>query len=589
MQFCVITEIVWWLWPLLFGDHCKMAEMTIPTQKKKGLLGEQLLASGAVAGPQLAIALQQQKRTGEMLGEILRKLGFLSSDGLSLALANQFGAEHIDLDQLEASPECVAMVPETIARERHVVPVSFEFEILTVAMANIYDVATISEIESRNRVVVHAVSSSLDSIQRAIVRIYEKSGSMEQDIDAYILRAAAHIDESVEAAQIAQDAPIIKLVDLLLLRCIRQEATDLHIEPEKQLVRTRLRVDGILQLGNALPLSIYSAVTARLKIMAGVNIAESRQPQDGRIGYTLDKRSVDIRVSFFPTLFGENIVLRFLDRSKLIVGLDQLGLNEANLNDLKQAIAMPHGMILVTGPTGSGKTTTLYSALNYMNSLEKNIMTIEDPVEYEIPLIRQAQVNSKAGLTFAAALRSFLRQDPDVLLVGEIRDEETAELSIRAALTGHMLLTTLHTNNATGAIPRLVEMGQSPHALASSLVLIVAQRLFRRLCSACKEPYDPDPGQLKMLGLEIPGQVYYHGKGCLKCHFSGYKGRGALFEVLKSTTEIQNLVVQKASQNELLQQARLQGMRTLTEDAVDKVLAGSTSVEEAIRVSFEGF
>jgi type IV pilus assembly protein PilB len=566
-----------------------MATMTIPIKKQKGLLGEQLLASGAVTGPQLAIALQQQRRTGELLGEILHKLGFLSSEGLSLALANQFGAEHIELDQVEADPERIAMVPETLARERHVVPVHFENGVLTVAMANIYDVATISEIESRNNVIVHAVSSSLDSMQRAIIRIYEQAGSMEQIIDECILRAAAHIDESAEAAQVAQDVPIIKLVDLLLLRCIRQEATDLHIEPEQQLVRTRLRVDGVLQLGNALPRSIYSAVTARLKIMSGVNIAESRQPQDGRISYTLDKRMVDIRASFFPTLFGENIVLRFLDRSKLIVGLEQLGLTEANLNDLKQALERPNGMILVTGPTGSGKTTTLYSALNHMNSLEKNIMTIEDPVEYEIPLIRQAQVNSKAGLTFAAALRSFLRQDPDVILVGEIRDEETAELSIRAALTGHLLLSTLHTNNAAGAIPRLVEMGQSSHTMASSLVLIVAQRLFRRLCPACKEAYTPDSGHLKMLGLEILGQVYYHGKGCSKCHFSGYKGRGALFEVLKSTSEIQNLVVQKASQQDLVRQARLQGMRTLMEDAIDKVLAGATSVEEAVRVSFEGF
>jgi type IV pilus assembly protein PilB len=566
-----------------------MVEKIIPVKKKKGLLGEQLLAAGVVTGPQLRIALQQQRRTGELLGEILHKLGFLSSDGLSLALANQFGAEHIDLDQLEANPEIAAMVPEAMARERHVVPVSFENDVLTVAMANIYDVATISQIESRNNVIVHAVSSSNDSIQRAVIRFYEQSGSMEQVIDECILRAISQIDESAEAAQIAQDVPIIKLVDLLLLRCIRQEATDLHIEPEQQLVRTRLRVDGLLQLGNALPRSIYPAVTARLKIISGVNIAESRQPQDGRISYTLDKRAVDIRASFFPTLFGENIVLRFLDRSKLIVGMEQLGLSEANLYDLKNAIARPHGMILVTGPTGSGKTTTLYSALNYMNSLEKNIMTIEDPVEYEIPLIRQAQVNSKAGLTFAAALRSFLRQDPDVILVGEIRDEETAELSIRAALTGHMLLSTLHTNNAAGAIPRLIEMGQSPHTLASSLVLIVAQRLFRRICPACKEPDTPDLGQLKMLELAASGQVYYHGKGCPKCHFSGYKGRGALFEVLKSTSEIQNLIVRQASHRELLQQAKLQGMRTLMEDAVDKVLAGVTSVEEAVRVSFEGF
>ncbi len=567
-----------------------MDEKTLTLALHKGLLGEQLLASGVVTNPQLTIALQQQKRTGEMLGEILRKLGFLSSENLSLALANQLGAEHIDLDRLEANPEYAKMVPETMARERHVVPVHFEGGVLTVAMANIYDVATISEIESRNNVSVHAVSSSLDSMQRALVRLYEKAGSMDQVIDECILRAASRVGNSKEAAEDAQDAPIIQLVELMLLRCIRQEATDLHIEPERQLVRTRLRVDGVLQLGNALPRSIYPAVVARLKILSGANIAESRQAQDGHISYTLDRRSVDIRTSFFPTLFGENVVLRFLDRSKLIVGLDQLGLNQPNLKEVEKAIVRPYGMILVTGPTGSGKTTTLYSILNFMNSLEKNVMTIEDPVEYEIPLIRQAQVNLKAGLTFASALRSFLRQDPDVILVGEIRDEETAELSVRAALTGHMLLSTLHTNNAAGAIPRLVEMGQSAHTLASSLILIVAQRLFRRICPSCREPYSPDPGHLKMLALPSESEhIYYHGKGCEKCHYSGYRGRGGLFEVMRCTPEIQNLIIKQASHQELERQARLQGMRTLAEDAVEKVLSGATSVEESIRVSFEGF
>jgi type IV pilus assembly protein PilB len=557
---------------------------------KKALLGEQLLAAGVVTESQLEIALQQQRRTGDLLGEILRKLGFLSSDSLSMALAHQFGAEHIDLDRLEVNPECVAMVPESLARDRHVVPVHLNNGILTIAMANIYDVVTISEIESRNNVTVHAVSSSLDSMQRAIVRIYEKASSMEKIIDECIVRASAHVGESTEAAHDAQDAPIIRLVELMLLRCIRQEATDLHIEPEQQLVRTRLRVDGMLQLGNALPRTIFPAVVARLKIMSGANIAETRQPQDGRISYVLDRRTVDIRASFFPTLFGENVVLRFLDRSKLIVGLGQLGLNELNLKDLYNALSRPYGMILVTGPTGSGKTTTLYSALNHMNSLEKNIMTIEDPVEYEIPLIRQAQVNVKAGLTFAAALRAFLRQDPDVILVGEIRDGETAELSVRAALTGHMVLSTLHTNNAAGSIPRLIEMGQAPHTIASSLILVVAQRLFRRICLNCKEPYAPDPSQLEMLGLpDATQQTYYHGAGCLKCNFSGYKGRGGLYEVMKGTPEIQRLIISQAPHQELAAQARLQGMRTLMEDAVEKVLAGATDVSEAIRVSFEGF
>jgi type IV pilus assembly protein PilB len=331
-------------------------------------------------------------------------------------------------------------------------------------------------------------------------------------------------------------------------------------------------------------------VVARLKIMSGANIAESRNPQDGRISYVLDKRTVDIRVSFFPTIFGENVVLRFLDRSKLIVGLEHLGLNEANLHNLELALVRPYGMILVTGPTGSGKTTTLYSALNFINSLEKNIMTIEDPVEYEIPLTRQAQVNSKAGLTFATALRAFLRQDPDVILVGEIRDEETAELSVRAALTGHLLLSTLHTNNAAGAIPRLVEMGQSSHTLASSLIMIVAQRLFRRICESCREPYTPDPKQLEMLSLQDASrQVFYHGHGCPKCHYSGYRGREGLFELLKVTPEIQNLIVNRAPHQEIAKQACLQGMRTLMQDAVAKVLAGITSVEESIRVCYEGF
>ncbi len=567
-----------------------MAETNTKTAAPKGLLGEQLLAAGVVTRPQLAIALQQQKRTGELLGEILRKLGFLSSDGLSLALARQFGAEHIDLDRLEANPECASMVPETMARERHVVPVRLENGVLTVAMANIYDVATISEIESRNQVSVHAVSCSVDSMQRAIVRLHEKAGSMALLIDECIQQAASRVSKPSEAAEDAQDAPIVRLVELMLLRCIREEATDLHIEPEQQLVRTRLRVDGILQLGNALPRSILPAVVARLKILSGANIAESRQPQDGRISYVLDKRTVDIRASFFPTLFGENVVLRFLDRSRLIVGLEQLGLSEASLRDLEFSLSRPHGMILVTGPTGSGKTTTLYSALNYMNSLEKNIMTIEDPVEYEIPLIRQAQVNTKAGLTFAAALRAFLRQDPDVILVGEIRDSETAELSVQAALTGHMLLSTLHTNNAAGAIPRLTEMGQSPHTLASSLILVVAQRLFRLICPACKAPCTPDPLALQRLGLPAASEhPYYQGRGCPKCNHSGYRGRAGLYEILKITPEIQDLIAGRASHQEIAKEARRQGMKTLTENAADKVLAGVASVEESVRVSYEGF
>jgi type IV pilus assembly protein PilB len=565
--------------------------MTQPTdtKRKKGFLGEQLVGKRLISRPQLAIALQQQQRTGELLGEILIKLGFVSPESLSLALANQFGTEHIDLDRLQVTPECLATVPENMARERKVLPVSLENGQLTLALSNIYDVVTISEIESRNNVMVRALSSSEDAINRAIIRLYEHPNSITEEIDDFIRLASQDVAEG-EIAGAAEQAPVIRLVDRLLQSCLRQEATDLHIEPEKALVRTRYRIDGILVLGNSLPRKILHAVTARLKIMAGVNIAETRMPQDGRISFPMENRTVDIRASFFPTLFGENIVLRFLDKAKLIVGLEHLGFTETNLEDLRKALTRPYGMILVTGPTGSGKTTTLYCALNFINSLEMNIMTIEDPVEYEIPLIRQAQINTKAGLTFAAGLRAFLRQDPDVILVGEIRDGETAEMSLRAALTGHLVLSTIHTNNAAGAIPRLIEMGQSPHILASSVILVVAQRLFRKICSNCKQTYIPDEWLLERLHLPSSKvQEYYRGRGCTECNNSGYRGRGALYELLKITPEVQTLIVNRAPVQELVQLAQKQGMIPLHQDALGKVLAGVTTIEEAIKVTHEDF
>jgi len=555
---------------------------------KKAFLGEQLLAAGAISAQQLAIALQQQSRTGELLGEVLHKLGFLSSHDLSLALANQFGTEHVDLETLEISPECLSIITEEYARERKIVPASLVSGVLTVVMANMYDVLTISEIESRFNVTVHAVSSSHEAILKAIVRLYEHPSSIEESIEECVGIASAELNESDPLSKGTEEAPIIRLVDLLLTNCVRKEATDLHIEPEQQLVRTRYRVDGILHLGNALPRKILPSVVARLKIMAGANIAESRLPQDGRITFNVDKRPIDVRASFFPTLFGENVVLRFLDKSKLLQGLHQLGFSEQNFVTFKEALGRPYGMILVTGPTGSGKTTTLYSALNFMNSLEKNIMTIEDPVEYEIPLIRQSQVNTKAGLTFAAGLRAFLRQDPDVILVGEIRDQETAEMATRAALTGHLLLATLHTNNAAGAIPRLIEMGQSPHILASSLILVVAQRLYRKLCARCKEPHSPDDWQLEKLGLSSSSHVYFRGRGCEACNHTGYRGRAAIYELLRVTQQIQPLILDRASHRQIEQVAEEQGLKTLRADAAQKVIDGLTTVEEAQRLTFEG-
>ena len=404
---------------------------------------------------------------------------------------------------------------------------------------------------------------------------------VEQSLHQVVGRGGAGVGES----EAAQEVPVIRLVDSLIGRGIQEGATDIHVEPEERLVRNRYRVDGILRQGPDIPKELQGAVIARLKVMGNLDIAENRLPQDGRISFQFGGRGIDIRISTFPTVQGENLVLRILDRAKLVLGLEQLGFSPDQLTFFRRILQSPNGIILVTGPTGSGKTTTLYSAMSNLNAEEKNILTIEDPVEYEIPGIRQSQVNVKAGLTFGASLRHMLRQDPDVIMVGEMRDEETTDIAIRAALTGHLVFSTLHTNDAAGAIPRLADMGAPPFLLSSALLLVVAQRLVRTICVSCKEEAEPDPALLKRLGLQGKEDQlkFFQGKGCDKCGFTGYRGRIGIFELLQMTPEMSPLILERVDSHTIQRAARAQGMRTLMEDGIRKALRGRTTLEEVAR------
>ncbi|MBI5904072.1 MAG: type II/IV secretion system protein [Deltaproteobacteria bacterium] len=385
----------------------------------------------------------------------------------------------------------------------------------------------------------------------------------------------------------AAGAPIIRLVDQIFLSAVQEAATDIHMEPEERIFRLRFRVDGKLRMGPSLPKMLQPAVTARVKILSAMNIAETRQPQDGKINFFVGKRKIDLRVSTLPTVHGENLVLRVLDKSKLVLGLESLGFDEKTLARLRKAIESRNGIVTVCGPTGSGKTTTLYSALSYINGLDRSIITLEDPVEYELPIIRQCQINVKAGLTFASGLRSILRHDPDVILVGEMRDSETVELAVRAALTGHLVFSTLHTNDAAGAIPRLINMGQEPFLVASSLRAIIGQALIRLNCPACREEYKPSPETIERAGLpqESIHGIFLRGKGCDQCGQTGFRGRVGVYELLEVTPEITRLVMKRANSQDLLEVATSEGMTTMREDGVAKAMRGLTTLEEVVQLT----
>jgi len=543
------------------------------------MLGERLVDRGVLTERQLELAVREQKRTGAMLGEILTQLGFVTAQTLSAVLAEQGGVTYVNLDEVEIPAEALQLVPEALARRLTVLPLSLTGRELLLAMGNIYDIEAISEIESVSRMSVKVTGAAEDDILAKINEAYGERKTIEE-----VIEEAIHAT-TMESRDPQAELPVVRLVDQLMIKAIKDRATDLHVQPGERTILTRFRVDGTLVQGPSLPKAVQAAVAARLKIMAEVNIAESRMPQDGKFQFSYGRRRFDVRASFLPSTHGEKVVLRLLDKTKLVMGLDQLGMPEAVHTRFNLILQRPHGVILVTGPTGSGKTTTLYSALNSINGSDRCIVTVEDPVEYELPLITQVQVNVKSGLTFAAGLRSILRQDPDIILIGEIRDSETAGIAFRAALTGHLVLSTLHTNDPVGSLPRLQDMGLSRLEIAASLNGILAQRLLKVNCQACSAPYEPEPESLSLLKPHQRQGKWEKGKGCEYCSFTGIRGRKPIHDLLFVTPPVRELIAQGAALSEIEAKARAEGKTSLFEHALFLAQGGLTTLEEALHIT----
>jgi type IV pilus assembly protein PilB len=547
-------------------------------------IGDRLVSKGALSPDQLEFALKEQKRTGERLGTILRQLNLITEDDLAMVLAESAGIEHISIRNLSIDPNVVNSVPEAVARKYKVFPIAVENNSVTLAMADPLDVGTIDRIQQQTRRYVKVVSSTEFDILTTIDKYYgsvREAGSLEELIeDAVRQTEAKGTGEARE--DLALVAPVIKLIDLLISTGVSERATDIHFEPEKNLVRIRFRIDGVLKQGPYIPKKLERAINSRIKIMGNLNISESRLPQDGKATISVYSKPIDVRIATFPTLFGENVVLRILNKENLIIGLDQLGFSEKNLARLTNAIHSPNGICLVTGPTGSGKTTTLYAALMRISTPERKIITLEDPCEYELPLIRQSQINVRAGLTYATGLRAILRQDPDIIFVGEMRDEETIDTAIRAALTGLLVFSTLHTNDAAATIPRLLDMGVEPFLVASSLVGVVAQRLVRLICKYCKEEIQPKPELMRR--LNAPETKFFAGKGCKNCEGTGYRGRTVISEVMLISPAIQKAIMERADASVVRKISREEGMESMLGDGIQKAVKGVTTLEEVARV-----
>jgi type IV pilus assembly protein PilB len=564
--------------------------MSVSTQVRAGgQLDQLLLARGLLSDEQLTEARDTAQQKGRSLGRVLIELGYVTEAGLVAILAEQLGLEFIDLGDASLDASAIALVPEATARRHSCIPVRFEDDKLVLAMADPANVVAVDDIRAlTKRDVVTVVATKVD-VQGAIGRYYRLDSAAESLAEEAAAATDAEqksLEEAVGSAG-AEDAPIIKLVNLLITQAVNDRASDIHIEPQERDVLVRYRVDGVLHEVMRPPKSVQAGITSRLKIMADVNIAERRLPQDGRISLTVQGKQIDIRVATLPTVHGEKIVMRILDKSSVLLRLSDLGFLPGNYERFEKSFVKPYGEILVTGPTGSGKSTTLYATLNILNKPDRNIITVEDPVEYRLPGVNQVQTHPKAGLTFASALRSILRADPDVVLIGEIRDRETAQISTEAALTGHLVLSTLHTNDAPSALTRLVEMGIEPYLVSSALDCILAQRLARKLCEKCKEPYLPTEEELHSSAFPLRGEEapkLFQAVGCAACAGTGYKGRMALHEVMPVTEELEKLTVEGASSEVMKKVAIEQGMLTLREDGMEKVRMGHTSIQEILRV-----
>ncbi|KPK40933.1 MAG: type II secretion system protein GspE [Omnitrophica WOR_2 bacterium SM23_29] len=559
----------------------------MPRRERKSL-GEAMVELGFITPEKLKEAKQEAERTRESLRRVLVKLGMVDEEAILAFIEEQMGIPRMDLSNYLIDPKTIELVPESLARKHLLIPLFKIGETLTVAMVDPLDVFAIDEMRLKTHCEIEPVVVAEKELQTALDQYYGAKGTME-DVIKSIDKDKFGLKEGVEPGLktlegLVEEAPVVKLVNLMIMEAIKAGASDVHIEPDENIMRTRYRVDGVLHEVTSPPKHLQSAVISRVKILSGMDIAEKRVPQDGRFQLKLENRQIDLRVSTVPTVYGENVVLRLLDLTSILLGLSELGFSPEVLAIYEKLIRKAYGIILVTGPTGSGKTTTLYSSLSTINSPEKNIITIEDPIEYRLELVRQMQVNPKAGLTFSNGLRSILRQDPDIIMVGEIRDLETAEIAIQAALTGHLVFSTLHTNDAPGAITRLIDMGVEPFLVASSIIGIIAQRLVRKICNDCKETYTPS--FLKDMG--ISEKVKFHrGKGCKKCMDTGYKGRIGIFELMVPNDELRALTVAKASTNEIRKAALKGGMKTMRDDGVEKAKTGTTTLEEVLRVTQE--
>jgi type IV pilus assembly protein PilB len=561
-------------------------------------IGEILIKRGLVTEKQIQEALAEQKRSKNKtrLGSILIKRGYITEDQLVDSLSKELGIPAVNLSRYEISRQAVKLIPVEIANKYQIIPIDKVGNTITLAMVDPLNIFAIDDVKFMTGCNVEPVVSAEVSIKNAIEKYYDTGVSIkdvmkdvEESVVEIVEEEKAEEEDITKLKAQVKEAPVVKLVNLFITDAVKRGASDIHLEPYENDFRVRYRIDGVLYEVMSPPLQLKSAIISRIKIMAELDIAERRLPQDGRIKVRVGGRMIDLRVSTLPTLFGEKVVMRILDRSSLSLDLATLGFEKDEFEKFMKGITTPYGIILITGPTGSGKTTTLYAALHKINTTETNIMTAEDPVEYNLPGINQVQTKPEIGLTFASSLRAFLRQDPDIVMVGEIRDYETAEIAIKAALTGHLVLSTLHTNDAPSAVSRLLNMGVEPFLISSSLLMTVAQRLVRKICSHCKERVVLSPEVIERLGLskeEVNATTFFKGRGCDDCSNTGYRGRTAIYEVMSVTDPIRELILQKVPAGEIKEKARALGMRTLRENAIRKLKQGITTAEEVLRVTF---
>ena len=558
-----------------------------------GYIGSLLLSKGLITKEHLEEAVEEQKRTGKLIGHVLVDLGFVNENDIFLCLGTQLGMEMVDIKNIGIPKEVLKFVNPSMARIYNIMPIKYENNMLTVAIADPLNPHIIDDLHFMLDLEISAVLSTHDDIKTAIKKHYgeetESIVDLIEEIEKELPKGVEKIEDITDVdslKELANEAPVVKLLNLILAQAIKDQASDIHFEPFENDFKVRYRVDGVLYDMVPPPKHLSLALTSRIKVIANLDIAERRLPQDGRILVSIAGKYVDLRVSTHPTAFGETVVIRILDRSVVSLDLNKVGMNKEMLESFSHVLEKPNGIVIVTGPTGSGKTTTLYSSLKLLNKLDSKLITTEDPVEYDIEGIMQININEEIGLTFSHCLRSILRQDPDIIMIGEVRDYETAEIAVQASLTGHLVFSTLHTNDAAGAVVRLIDMGVEPFLITSTLEAILAQRLVRTICSDCKTSYSPTPEVLRDVDLtpqDVGDKKFYYGKGCKKCNNTGYKGRIGIFEYLEISDPIRALILDKAPSVIIRQKAIELGMKTLWDDGIEKIFQGVTTAEEVGR------